>query len=58
MNHVLLTTSEVADRMRVDISTVRRWVAKRRLTPTITTPGGHYRFSESDLAEFQGSASA
>lgn len=58
MNHVLLTTSEVADRMRVDISTVRRWVAKHRLKPAFVTPGGHYRFSEADLMQIQGDESA
>jgi excisionase family DNA binding protein len=46
---VLLTTSQVAKRFRVDTSAVRRWVAKGRLTPTITTPGGHYRFAEVDI---------
>lgn len=49
---VLLTTSEVAQRFRVDTSVVRRWVAKGKLKPTITTPGGHYRFDEAALAEF------
>jgi excisionase family DNA binding protein len=49
---VLLTTSEVAKRFRVDTSVVRRWVAKKQLLPSITTPGGHYRFDEADLAAF------
>lgn len=49
---VLLTTSEVAKRFRVDSSAVRRWVSENRLTPTITTPGGHYRFSETDIDAF------
>jgi excisionase family DNA binding protein len=57
---VLLTTSEVAKRFRVDTSAVRRWVAEGRLKPTITTPGGHYRFDEATLSEFTsgGKASA
>lgn len=55
---VLLTTSEVAERFRVDTSAVRRWVAKGKLVPTITTPGGQYRFEESTLDEFAGKASA
>jgi excisionase family DNA binding protein len=55
---VLLTTSEVAKRFRVDTSVVRRWVAKGQLTPTITTPGGHYRFDETTLDRFTGQASA
>ncbi|WP_040622384.1 MerR family transcriptional regulator [Mycobacterium parascrofulaceum] len=53
---VLLTTSEVAKRFRVDSSAVRRWVSENRLRPTIKTPGGHYRFSEDDLAAFSGTA--
>lgn len=49
---VLLTTTEVAERFRVDTSVVRRWVANGKLKPTIKTPGGHYRFSEDCLDEF------
>lgn len=49
---VLLTTSDVAKRFRVDDSTVRRWVATGVLTPAITTPGGHYRFDEADIDAF------
>ena len=55
---VLLTTSEVAARFRVDTSVVRRWVAKKQLIPSITTPGGHYRFDEADLAAFSQSDEA
>jgi len=53
---VLLTTTEVAKRFRVDTSVVRRWVSGGKLKPAITTPGGHYRFDESSLAEFSGGA--
>ena len=55
---VLLTTSEVAERFRVDTSAVRRWVAKGQLVPTLTTPGGRYRFDEASLDAFAGRASA
>lgn len=55
---VLLTTSEVAKRFRVDTSVVRRWVSKGQLVPTITTPGGHYRFAETTLDEFTGQAAS
>lgn len=48
----LLTTTEVAERFKVDTSAVRRWVAKGHLTPTITTPGGHYRFDASYIESF------
>lgn len=49
---VLLTTTEVAKRFRVDTSVVRRWVSSGKLTPAVTTPGGHYRFNEASLAGF------
>lgn len=49
---VLLTTSQVAKRFRVDSSAVRRWVSEKRLTPAIKTPGGHYRFDEADVDAF------
>lgn len=49
---VLLTTTEVAKRFRVDTSVVRRWVSSGKLKPAVTTPGGHYRFDESSLAVF------
>lgn len=55
---VLLTTTEVAHRFRVDTSVVRRWVSSGKLKPSITTPGGHYRFSESSVAAFTTEASA
>jgi excisionase family DNA binding protein len=45
-----LTTREVADRFRVDPSTVRRWVEHHLITPSATTIGGHHRFTEADLA--------
>ena len=48
----LLTTSEVAKRFAVDVSAVRRWVAKGQLSPAITTPGGHYRFNAADIDVF------
>jgi excisionase family DNA binding protein len=49
---VLLTTSEVAERFKVDDSAVRRWISKGLLTPAIKTPGGHYRFAEADIDAF------
>jgi excisionase family DNA binding protein len=50
---VLLTTREVAERFRVDSSAVRRWVAEGKLRYAIKTPGGYYRFDESDIAAFE-----
>lgn len=49
---VLLTTTEVAQRFRVDTSVVRRWVSSGKLKPAITTPGGHYRFDARSVAAF------
>lgn len=46
----LLTTAEVAQMASVHPATVRRWVEKGLLKPTVTTPGGYYRFSETDVA--------
>ena len=54
---VLLTTTEVAKRFRVDASAVRKWVAEGRIKPAITTPGGHYRFDEASLDTFTEQAS-
>lgn len=44
----LFTTSEVADRLRVDSSTIRKWVAKG-LLKAVTLPGGHHRFRPEDI---------
>lgn len=43
-----LTTSEVAARVRVDSSTVRRW-AIEGILPSTTLPGGQYRFRPEDV---------
>jgi excisionase family DNA binding protein len=49
----LLTVPEVADRCRVSVDTVRRWLREKRLRGTML--GGQktgYRVLESDLARF------
>lgn len=43
---VTITTRQVALLAHVDPSTVRRWVEQGKLTPSIVTPGGQYRFDE------------
>lgn len=43
-----MTTSEVADRLRVDSSTIRKWVGKG-LLKAVTLPGGHHRFRHEDV---------
>lgn len=49
--NVNITTRQVADLAVVDPSTVRRWVEQGKLTPSIVTPGGQYRFNEDDVRE-------
>jgi excisionase family DNA binding protein len=52
-----MTTTEVAERLRVDSSTIRKWVAKGLIKAT-TLPGGHHRFRAEDIdAMLQGQAS-
>jgi excisionase family DNA binding protein len=53
----LLTVPEVAERMRVGVDTVRRWLRTGRLKGLL--PGGTktgYRVRESDLRAFMDSA--
>lgn len=45
-----MTTSDVARHFGVNPSAVRRWVLAGKLHPTITTPGGHHRFTDEDIA--------
>jgi len=40
-----MTTRQVAELAGVDGSTVRRWVERGTLVPSMKLPGGHYRFS-------------
>lgn len=44
----LLTPGEVAALFRVDPKTVTRWASAGRIS-SITTPGGHRRFRESEV---------
>lgn len=52
----LLTSEEVADRFRVDVKTVQRWARPQRGNPpqlkSIRTPGGQFRFYESEVQRF------
>ncbi|MDO3024419.1 MerR family transcriptional regulator [Mycobacteroides abscessus] len=52
----LMTTSEVAERLRVDSSTIRKWVAKG-LLKAVTLPGGHHRFRQEDIEALLAEAS-
>lgn len=49
MPEPLLTTREVAIILHVNPSTVRRWVERDQLHASVTTPGGHHRFTQEDL---------
>jgi excisionase family DNA binding protein len=46
----LMTSSEVAEMFRVDPKTVTHWAADGRII-SFRTPGGQYRFRESDMRE-------
>ena len=50
MTEPKLTTAQVADKMGVDDSTVRRWCAEGKL-PHIRTLGGHIRIPQSAVTE-------
>lgn len=45
----LLTSAEVAQRMRVNPRTVTNWVREGKLTALRIHPAGRYRFRESDV---------
>ena len=47
----LLTPAEVAAMLRVDPKTVTRWARGGKLS-SIRTPGGHRRYSESEIQAF------
>lgn len=49
MPHDLLTTAEVAARLRVTVHTVNRY-AREGLLPAIELPGGARRYRASDIA--------
>lgn len=47
---ILLTTDEVADRLRLQVTTIRGLIRDRRLIAVKI--GNEYRITEEDLAEF------
>jgi len=56
----LIPTTEVADRLGVDVRTVHRMVARNELAPAIKTPGlrGAYMFLAADVAQFDSDRAA
>ena len=59
MTAKLLTASDVAERMQVSVSSVRRWIAVGELPSVKLSPGrkGPRRVTEQGLAQFLGSRS-
>jgi len=51
MTELLFTTKDVADMLRVDKSTVKRWTDEGKLR-CFRTPGGHRKFRAEDLYQF------
>jgi excisionase family DNA binding protein len=45
----LLSTGEVAKELGVSRASVLAWVRDGKITPTLTTPGGHHRFDLEDV---------
>lgn len=50
--HRLISSREAAERLGVSQATVLRAVARRSLTPAVTTPGGHHRFRLQDVEDY------
>lgn len=53
---VNITTHEVAGIAKVDDSTVRRWAEDGEIPGAWKTPGGHWRFDQSQVLARFGSA--
>ncbi|MGH3796163.1 MAG: helix-turn-helix domain-containing protein [Pseudonocardiaceae bacterium] len=47
----LLTSSEVADALGLSRQTIARYVREGWIVPTLTTPGGQYRFDLDKVRE-------
>lgn len=54
----LLTSSEVCDALNIDRSTLSRWVASERITPTMKMPGlrGPFLFDPAEVERVKGNA--
>lgn len=50
---VYRTTTDVANHFGVDGATVRRWVLNGVVKPDRTTPGGHHRFTDENIAAIE-----
>jgi excisionase family DNA binding protein len=47
----LLSTGEAARALGISRPSLSRWVKEGRVRPTLTTPGGQYRFDLDELRE-------
>jgi len=47
----MITTAELAKLIGVSARTIQLWVASGKLRPTLTTPGGRYRWRLSDVED-------
>jgi excisionase family DNA binding protein len=52
LSEELLTVGEVAQRLKVNPVTVRRWIQARELTAVLLGPHAGYRVSVADLDDF------
>jgi excisionase family DNA binding protein len=48
----LITTRQAAELLGVDVSTISRWVAFKRLTPAMRLENGHMLFDPADVEAF------
>ena len=47
----LLTTSELAAELGLSIRTIHRYTAAKDITPTLITPGNHYRWDPAEVRQ-------
>lgn len=45
----LLTSGEAAEEIGISRASLQRWARDGKVTPTLTTPGGQYRWRIEDL---------
>jgi len=48
-----LTTGQVATELGVEPRTIERWRKAKKLVPESKTFGGHYRYSQKQIKDFQ-----
>lgn len=53
MTEQLFSVREVAERLGVHVSTIRRYESTGQLRPVFRTPGGHRRYRLADIQRIQ-----